>query len=154
MMDMMGMSGGGSMGGGMNMGGMNMSGGMNMGGTMAGPMGQGGYQMGYGYMPHMQTANTGFLGLDFGSFINGLFSFTFNILALLLVVGLIVGIVVFLKRALVDGNTGLSDAFGKAFTPAKASNCRCAQCESVISSNFKFCPVCGASTQPTKTVEA
>lgn len=136
----------------MGMGGMNMGGGMNMP-PMNQPMGymdpnamaHGAGAGAHGAGAHGATA--GFGALDITSLLTGLFNFAISIFALLLVVGLIVGAVVFLKRYLIDGMTGVAPA-------KKMANSRsCAKCASVVNDAFNFCPVCGeskATPQPTQ----
>lgn len=151
-MDMMNM--GSQMGNMGNMGNMNM-GSMNMGsmGNMSGMMDpnamqgmQGMYPNSMGMANHGAAAtNNGLFGLggglDFNSLISGLLNFAIDIFAILLLVGLIVGAAVVVKRYLLEG---------EFFAPrAKAT---CANCGQVLNAEWQCCPKCGQSKAAPQTV--
>ena len=71
-------------------------------------------------------------------FLTGLLNFTIAVFAILLVVSLIVGTILLLKRYLLDGN-------GTTVTAASLglAKRRCAQCGTALNQNFSFCPACG-----------
>ncbi|MHB8170743.1 MAG: hypothetical protein ACYDG6_04275 [Thermincolia bacterium] len=156
-MDSMNM--GGSMGG-SGMGSMNMQMGPMPGmaqGTMpTGPMP--GMNHGYtsvdpsaiGGMNHYGTGvatNNVLGGLDLTGLLIWLFNFAINIFAILLVIGLIVGVVVFLKRYLFN-NTGISSVFAVQPKPA------CAKCGQTIQTGWSCCPKCGDSLVANQAINA
>lgn len=120
-MDMMGMGGGASQ----SMNGMNMGSMGNMSGTgyvtdpsMAGMMANHG-------------ANTGIFGTG-GSLFGGIFNLAIDLLAILLLVGLVAGTVILIKRYVLDGEL--------LTTQTKTA---CTHCGSKLETNWNCCPKCG-----------
>lgn len=112
----------------------------------------------YGYMqaPAAQGgsaahgAATGILGtpgaLNLTSLLTGILSFAIAIFAILLVVGLVIGTIVFLKRLL------LGD-YGTVVAARPVGN-TCTHCGTGLTQSFNFCPACGerkASSVPLTT---
>ena len=114
-----------------------------------GNMGNYGAQQGAGY--GSQGINAGLGNFDFNSLVSGLLNFGIKIFLVLLLVGLVVGTVIFLKQYLVGTN-------GRTATVVAANNgLSCGKCGHTLQNEWYCCPKCGqvkpvpqqASTAPT-----
>lgn len=155
MMDMMGM--GSSSGGAMNMSGMTGAGSMPGMNSMQGVNGMGympgmndaGFMNGYGMVPGQGMYNgqgiyngmnhgaaggsNGLLGFGgFDSLLGGLLNLAIDIFAILLVVALVVGAAVLIKRYIFEG---------ELLTAAKKTGCT--RCGTALNADWACCPKCG-----------
>lgn len=93
----------------------------------------------HGSMQGHVTGGTNLLGgTDFTSLLSSLFNFALSVFIILLIIGLIVGTVVYVKR-LLTGNGQLNSFF--APTPASV----CTNCSQPVQAQWNVCPNCGQS---------
>ncbi len=105
-----------------------------MPGMMA-PYGSHGYGAAPGLADQSAAAGSkgllGFGGLDFGSLLNGLFNLAIDIFAILLVIGLVVGAIVLIKKYVINGELLASKT---------KVTCGCGQ---TLAADWACCPKCG-----------